>query len=664
MNLTHLIAGPAEHGVTEYARLLAENTGGRVGEPGEHPVHVTFTDHLFGPTPDEAVDALLSRLAGRRFSVSFHDVPQEGEGAERFARRAGAYQRLAAAADIAVTNSRHEAAFFDTEVEVIPLPLPTAPSLDIDPEPGTVGVLGFIYPGKGHSVVAEAAGDLRVRALGGFSAGHEDMDLPGVEVTGYLSEEDLWAEMARIAVPVCPHLHVSASGSMMRWLAAGRRVLVADSTYAREVAGLFPDQVRLVNDWAADIAAAAADPDFSRTVELPVTWGWPEVATRWQELWAETFAAEFRGNVLADTPTETPSVSVVIPHYNNPEMLTRVIRGLEAQTFDGPLEVIVADDGSAELPRVDTPLPLQVVSQEDRGFRAAAARNLGAARASNDVLVFLDADTVPEPDFVRAAASRVARDPACVVVGTRLQEDGEPQWLIDAWQRTRDLTLADDTSWRFIISSVLALPRELFTSVGGFDESMVGYGGEDWELGWRLWNAGAKFRHVPEAVATHLEPEWAKRGGGAEEKNVESVALAHRITHPLARPDGVVFADQDVAVELPDGTPEPVIASWLAAGDVRVLSPLPELFSADPRVGPGSARLTLTLSRPLLAPADLPEVAARIHALGGAAQLVAGGEVVGSALGRRVSTDTPALVHVGLSPWAGPERLERWFAGW
>ena len=101
------------------------------------------------------------------------------------------------------------------------------------------------------------------------------------------------------------------------------------------------------------------------------------------------------------------------------------------------------------------------------------------------------------------------------------------------------------------------------------------------------------------------------------------------ITHPLARPDGVVFADQDVAVELPDGTPEPVIASWLAAGDVRVLSPRPELFSADPRVGPGSARLTITLSRPLLAPADLPEVAARIHALGGSAQLAADGEVVG-----------------------------------
>lgn len=660
MNLTHLIAGPAEHGVTEYARLLAENTGH--GDDG--PVHVTFTDHLFGPTPDEAVDALLAELDGRRFSVSFHDVPQEGEGAERFARRAGAYQRLAAAADLAVTNSHHEAAFFDAEVEVIPLPLPTAPRLDIEPEPGTVGVLGFIYPGKGHSVVAEAAGDLRVRALGGFSAGHEDMELPGVEVTGYLSEEDLWAEMARIAVPVCPHLHVSASGSMMRWLAAGRRVLVADSTYAREVAEQFPDQVRLVQDWATDIAAAAADPDFSRTIELPVTWGWPEVATRWQELWAETFPAEFRGNVVAEESGDAPSISVIVPHYNNPEMLTQVIRGLEAQTFDGKIEVIVADDGSTELPRVDTALSLTIVAQEDLGFRAAAARNLGAARATNDVLVFLDADTVSEPGYVAAASAWVARDPRCVVVGTRLQEDGEPQWLIDAWQRTRDLTHADDTSWRYVISSVLTLSRELFTSVGGFDETMVGYGGEDWELGWRLWNAGAKFRHEPAAVATHLEPEWAQRGGDSGEKNVESIALAHRVTHPIARPDGVVFARQDVVVHLPEDSPEPVVASWLAAGDVRVASPASDLFRDDPRVGPGPGRVSMSLTRPLLAPENLPDFVARIEALGGLADLVAGGEVVGSARSLRVSTDSPARVHVDLAPWTGPGRLERWFAGW
>lgn len=660
MNLTQLIVGPSEHGVTEYARLLAHHTGGG----GAEAVHVTFTDHLFGPSPEQAVDAVLEAVAGRRFSVSFHDVPQPGEGAQRFARRAPAYRRLAAASDVAVTNSRHEAKFFDTPVEVVPLPLPTAPVVDERPEAGTVGVLGFIYPGKGHAVMAEAAGDLRVRALGGFSAGHEDMRLPGVEVTGYLSEDQLWREMARIAVPVCPHLHVSASGSMMRWLAAGRRVLVADNDYSREVAKNFPGQVHLVTDWAADIARAAADPSFAETVDLPVNWGWPEVATAWQELWSATFAEEFRGNHVMDGPAASPAVSVIIPHYNNPGMLGEVIRGLELQTHEGPLEVIVADDGSATLPRVDSDLAVTMVSQDDLGFRAAAARNLGAASARHDILVFLDADTVPDPDYVAAAVQWVARDPACVVVGARRQEGGEPQWLVDAWRRTRDLTLADDSSWRFIISSVLTMSKSMFDSVGGFDASMVGYGGEDWELGWRLWNAGAKFRHEPRAVATHLEPEWAERGEGAQDKNIESVALAHRITHPLARPAGVIFECQDIAVELPGSTPEPVIAAWLAAGDVRVLTPYRELFRADPRVGPGAARVTLTLTEPLLPPPNLEEVVERISALGGLARLCAGEKVVGQARARRVSTRSPAKIHVDLSTWSGPERLERWFAGW
>ena len=77
---------------------------------------------------------------------------------------------------------------------------------------------------------------------------------------------------------------------------------------------------------------------------------------------------------------DQPRVSVVIPYYENPGGLAQVLDGIAAQTYGGVIEVIVADDGSQAPPEV--PAHVRVVRQEDRGFRAAAARNLGAAEAS------------------------------------------------------------------------------------------------------------------------------------------------------------------------------------------------------------------------------------------------------------------------------------------
>lgn len=675
MNITHLLVGPTEHGVTEYARLLAAHSGGlRAGledtlHPG--PIHVTFTDHLFGPDPESAVDAVLAAVEGHPFSVSFHDVPQPEEGLERFERRSNAYQRLARMADLSVTNSFHEASFFDSDIHVIALPLPEAPDPASTPDPGTVGILGFIYPGKGHETIATAARQvdgLSVRALGTYSLGHENMELPGVEVTGYLSDADLWAEMDRIAIPVCAHRHFSASGSLMRWLGAGRRVLVADSDYAREVAANHPEQVVVVKDWPSALAEAAKNPEFTERVNTLPTWGWQEVSTSWQDLWITHFGPWLRGNIPPSPVDDPAPVSVVIPYYNDLDSLKKVITGLEKNNHEGKVEIIIADDGSDIPPEVTSTLPITVVRQEDQGFRAAAARNLGAWAASHEVLVFLDGDTVPRPGYLSAMSRWITADPRSVVVGTRLQDGVEPQWLREAWEYTDHLRLSDDTSWRFIISSVLGTSKQLFSHVDGFDETMIGYGGEDWEFGWRLWNTGAIFIHDPEAVADHLEPEWDVRVQPEKDKlaqkNTESIALASRITHPIARPAGVLFEQQDIVVYLPGNTPEPVVTAWLQAGDVRVVGPMSELFQADPRVGLATGRISIELSQPLCPPADLAECLLRVEQLGGHGVLRYKNRNVGQIRYKRITCQTPAIIHTQMHPWQGPLRLERWFASW
>lgn len=312
----HWVVGPDGHGVTEHGRLLAEHLGGEVLRegaprsgrlPGMGPVLVSFTDHLFGQTPQEAVDRVLTAADGRRLALSLHDVPQPAEGADRFRRRAAAYRRLASAAALSVVNSEHEAAFFaDGAPAVIRLPIPSLPSPERpgrrerppEREPGTVGILGFLYPGKGHEQIlrALAGTGARLRALGAVSAGHDPWaeELRGLarrlgvdlEITGFLPEEDLVREMQRIMVPVCAHRHYSASGSLMTWIAAGRRVLASESPYTREMAAWLPQRIRVVEEarWPAALRAGlSAPPSTSVLPELPV-WGWPEVAARWQAL--------------------------------------------------------------------------------------------------------------------------------------------------------------------------------------------------------------------------------------------------------------------------------------------------------------------------------------------------------------------------------------------
>ncbi|QGU05342.1 glycosyltransferase [Corynebacterium comes] len=667
--VTHLIVGPDGHGVTEYALALARHAGGGVvrdiGPLPPGPVHVTFTDHLFGPTPEEAVDRVLARCAGHTLSLSLHDIPQPEEGAQRFARRSPAYLRLAGAADLVVCNSRHEASFFPDSVEVIPLPVPPVRSR-YRPEPGTVGILGFIYPGKGHDDIirALAGTGLKIRALGGVSAGHEDwarhlQDLAtesGVDlrITGYLSEADLAEEMGRVAVPVCAHRHYSASGSLMTWLGAGRHVLVSDSPYTREMARQWPDRIGIVADWRDALLDAAASP--TPPIGTPDGWDWPEVAAGWSSVWERLW----------------PSVSVVIPYFNNPDGLREVVAAVRAQDYPGQVEIVVADDGSTVPP---PELGCVVVRQEDLGFRAAAARNLGAAAADGEVLAFFDGDTAPCPGYLRAVVPHVTANPRAVVLGTRLTgpERTEPAWLAQAWDRTGHLSRADETSWRFIISAVLTCGRTFFDQVGGFDSTMVGYGGEDWEFGFRAWHAGAGFVHEPRGVATHDEPDWGGRSADIAQKNAESLALAHRITHPSARPAGVIFEVADVAVCVPafaaPGVTETVIAGWLRAGDVVVVTEtVPALFRADPRVRThaGGQRATFTLTRPAVPAAPIAELVDRICAGGGDAELTVGGEVAAGVRTRRreaLGGDTIEL-PVEWEIIGGPRRLERDFAGW
>lgn len=274
-----------------------------------------------------------------------------------------------------------------------------------------------------------------------------------------------------------------------------------------------------------------------------------------------------RWDLLAGEHADPASVTVIVAHYEQPEQLARTLRALRHQDHPAELvQIVVVDDGSAAAPAV--PAGVTLLRQENRGFRLAAARNLGASAAQGDVLIFLDADTTPERGYVSELTRLPALAPDCVTVGlrrhaaltgTRLTDDVReaargrelpgPAWLRDAYRRSRDLLIADDRSYRFVIGAVLACSRRFFDETGGFDESFDAYGGEDWEWAYRAWLAGAVFAHVPTAVAWHDGADYAGREPAARgSANAEAMRLAQLIPIPGSRPRGLPTAKADVAV--------------------------------------------------------------------------------------------------------------------
>ena len=106
-------------------------------------------------------------------------------------------------------------------------------------------------------------------------------------------------------------------------------------------------------------------------------------------------------------PTMTgsfPTVSVVIPCYNQARYLPDAIRSVREQTHQA-LECIVVDDGSADRTSgVAAELGAHVIHQANGGV--SAARNAGLSVARGELVVFLDADDVLLPAALARGSAR------------------------------------------------------------------------------------------------------------------------------------------------------------------------------------------------------------------------------------------------------------------
>lgn len=188
-------------------------------------------------------------------------------------------------------------------------------------------------------------------------------------------------------------------------------------------------------------------------------------------------------------------------------------------------EVIIADDGSSD-DTVDVAksfagrLRLKYYFQEDKGFRAGAARNGGARLAAAPVLIFLDSGTLAGPGLVSGhLAVHAASEERRAVIGYCYGYDAfrENLWVPDSFDTLRPaeiVRLCHDNAefadtreieymrygsnpmkwalpWLLFFTMNCSVPVEDFWAAGGFDETFRSWGVEDIELGYRLFHSGS-----------------------------------------------------------------------------------------------------------------------------------------------------------------------------
>ena len=170
-------------------------------------------------------------------------------------------------------------------------------------------------------------------------------------------------------------------------------------------------------------------------------------------------------------------MSVIIPVYNGRAFVADALHSVFAQTHR-EIECIVVDDGSTDgtadvVAAAGT--PAICIRQDNQGV--SAARNAGAARASGDLIAFLDADDVWQSDKVSAQIEALQHDRypmvmcGATVVDADLRPIGARTMSLPATQPLLGMVLFG-TGSVVSCSSTALVTREAFSDVGGFDTSL------------------------------------------------------------------------------------------------------------------------------------------------------------------------------------------------
>lgn len=197
-------------------------------------------------------------------------------------------------------------------------------------------------------------------------------------------------------------------------------------------------------------------------------------------------------------------ISLVIPSLNA-VTLPRTLTAVAAQKRPPDEIIVVGRDEVGSL------APYPQVKFIDTGVAvcAAAARNLGIKAASGDVIAFLDADCIPEPDWLQQHENRQSAG-ECVVSGSVIVKHNNFWAQSDNVSMFHEYVPQHPSGYRDLLPTLnLCVRRTVIDEVGGMDESLPAAEDADWTI--RMRRAGFRLYFEPAAVIRHapIRTSWS-----------------------------------------------------------------------------------------------------------------------------------------------------------
>lgn len=211
-----------------------------------------------------------------------------------------------------------------------------------------------------------------------------------------------------------------------------------------------------------------------------------------------------------------PGVSVVMPVLNEERHLEAAVRGVLAQDYPGELEVIVAlgpsNDRTHEIAAALAAADERVQIVDNPAAKTPIAMNLGIAAARFDIVVRVDGHGELTAGYIKRAVELLAETGAANVGGVMHAQGETPFEEAVATAYTTKLGLGGST---FHLAESPAgeadtvflgvYRKDALLAVGGFDETM--HRAQDWELNYRLRQAGHKIWFSPDLQVTYRPRE-------------------------------------------------------------------------------------------------------------------------------------------------------------
>jgi len=217
--------------------------------------------------------------------------------------------------------------------------------------------------------------------------------------------------------------------------------------------------------------------------------------------------------MISPPEPELPFVSILVPTLDEERSIAECLEAIAAQDWPRDrFEVLVVlgpcRDRTREIVVERAHRDERLRLLDNPSGRVARALNLGIDAARGEIVVRIDAHTLPEPDYLRRSVEALSETGASVVGGPMTGRGTTPVGRAMALAMSHPFGVGT-ARFRFArrreeVDTVYlgAFPRELFATVGGFNEALVR--NQDYEMNWRIREAGGRVVVDPRIRSTYV----------------------------------------------------------------------------------------------------------------------------------------------------------------